>query len=160
VPAFHPDQGRDAPLPERAPHLGLGRHELERLRVLVDDAQRDVDLFELDARIAGVANLARDVDRPELRADHPAAEPVEVRVAGRATAEVVGVDVARANRVLTNAPRKIVVPVGERGCAKNAPCDRDVAGGGLGCWGHGLLSVRERRARHESGYRRGGGEMS
>ena len=66
VPAFQPEQRPDLPRRERRADVGRGRSRDQRLGILRDHPARDVDLFELHARIPRVAVLARDVHRPEL----------------------------------------------------------------------------------------------
>jgi hypothetical protein len=73
-----------------------------------DHAPRDVDLLEL--RLRGDL-LGRNVDRPELSAHAALAQALEVGVAGRAAAQVVGEHVAGAAVLLADRPRQVVVPV-------------------------------------------------
>ena len=71
----------------------VGRErERKRIRVALDHPQRDVDLLELGAREAALADVgrARDVHRPELAADAARAQARDVGVAGGVLPEVEG----------------------------------------------------------------------
>ena len=61
-----------------------GQRELEVCGIALDHAQRNVDLLELDAREAVLADLgqARDPHGPELPANAAFAQPRDVRIAG------------------------------------------------------------------------------
>jgi hypothetical protein len=70
------------PLPKMRSIVAGGQRELEHVGVSGDDLEGDVDLLELHLRRPGLDGARRDVDRPELRADHALAEALDVGVAG------------------------------------------------------------------------------
>jgi hypothetical protein len=113
VAAFDAKERRDAARLHRPLQLvrGAGQHEVAG--ITRDDASRRVDLLELRAHEAGRV-LGGDVDRPELAAHRPLAQPLEVRGPCRALAEVVAVYIRRHSRHLADLPGKVVVAVHDR----------------------------------------------
>ena len=103
-----------------------------RVRILRDHPLRDVDLLELNASEPGILDVAGQVHRPELRAEHSRLEAREVGHAPGLLRQVVGVDIPRRLSVLADGPRQIVVAVDQRRGGKHAA--------GLGPVGRGRRS--------------------
>src|SRR4051812_19022274 len=110
---------------DRSSHGVDCRRPLE-LGVLGDDPAGDVDLLELDARVARLAGdctvrlvgrvtaLAGNVHRPELPADVSRLEPREIRHPGGVTAKIIRLHIHRMRSVLPNPPWQVVMPIDDR----------------------------------------------
>ena len=120
VPAFHAQQGTDLSLRIRLAHIGRRERGHEHVGIARDHALGDVDLLQLNARVARVAHFAGDVHRPELSAHHPCAQTRDVRHTGRLAAEIVRHDVERVFRRFAHGPRQIVVSVHQRRVAQQS----------------------------------------
>ena len=116
VAAFHAEQRGDASLGVRAFDVRGGERERKVARVALDDAQRNVDLLELDTREPARAGIgrARDVHRPELAAHAARAQPLDIGVARGTHVEVVGHDIPRRLATLADDHRQVVVAVDQR----------------------------------------------
>src|SRR5437763_10036827 len=126
---------------DRRPNRVGGRRPLE-LRVARHDAPRDVDLLELNARVArlagnsavglvyAIAAFAGNVDGPELTADVAGLEAAEVGHARHMLTEVVCFHVHRMVLVLANTPGQVVMSVDDRLRGENTDGARHVRIGG------------------------------
>ena len=114
-----------------------GAGETEDVRVRGDEPVDELDLLERRRHRLVPGQVARDVDRPELRADHPLAQSRQVGAQARlAPDEVDDVEPGEvAADPLAQLPRQVVVAVDERVRAQDAG---DPLGGRLGV-GHGVI---------------------
>ena len=88
------------------------------------------NLLELNARVPRILDLAGNVDRPELRADHALLEPSEIRVPRHLLPQVVRLHVVRCRGRFPDCPGEIVVSVDQRRRAQHASGARHVWIGG------------------------------
>ena len=121
VAALHADERRHLALLELAHHVVGGEGEGEAIGVAGDQPPGDVDLLELQPRVSLLARLARDVDRPELRAHVARGQPREIGLARGARPQVVGGDIVGRLDVVADLPGEVVVAVDERGGGQDAP---------------------------------------
>ena len=138
VAAFHAEQRADLVRRKGTAHIGGRGGEHEAFGIFRDHAPREPDLLELRARVAryaahlsiapvvGRVGLTRNIDRPELRTNHPLLHAREVGHARRALPKIVRVEVVRVKRILANAPRQIVMPIHQRGGTKDGLRAREI----------------------------------
>jgi hypothetical protein len=82
-------------------------------RIHLNEPPRDVELLQLDSRVARIPRFTGNVDRPELTADHSLFQAIEIGVTAGALAQIVCADVHRCDSVLANYPREVVVSIDE-----------------------------------------------
>jgi len=116
---------------ERLPNAERRGAELKRIGILRDDPPRDVDLLELHSGVARITDLAGDVHRPELAAEHPLSEPLEIGVLGCVPTKIVRLDVAGHAFRLPDRPREVVVAIDQRRRRKDLLREREVGIVGL-----------------------------
>ena len=118
VSAFHAQQRADSAPCIRGAYVGGGERRHEHVGITRNHALRNIDLFQLNARVAGIAHLPRDVHRPELPANHAFAQPGDVGHACRGGAQIIRHNIQGILGRLAHGPWQIIVSIYQRRIAQ------------------------------------------